>query len=275
MSDSSIPQKQCSRCRNFYPLGSFAHSSTGKYGCATYCRKCSAERKGRKYRPHCLMPDGMKQCTVCKEMKLLDEFKKHKPNKSGLSHKCKACGKAQDAKYLSEHREENKATSKARYYAKPEARAKYRIDNAEKIAAGKRDWRKRNPDKVKAHKKDSAKRHPESQARRLKRYNERHPEVQSMRVHVQNMRQRAKQMDDLFDWKRSELAAMYAEQEGKCAYCGISIYWSVPHDVHVDHIHPLSRGGTNELSNLCLSCQDCNFSKGNKTIPEWQAVRGW
>jgi 5-methylcytosine-specific restriction endonuclease McrA len=68
-----------------------------------------------------------------------------------------------------------------------------------------------------------------------------------------------------------DLRALYAEQCGYCAYCGIAL-----HDkYHVDHVQPLSRGGSNAPDNLLLTCQSCNLSKGSKTYAEWKAVRGW
>src|SRR5476649_2779049 len=44
-----------------------------------------------------------------------------------------------------------------------------------------------------------------------------------------------------------------------CRYCGAK-----PPDVvlHCDHVHPVSRGGKNELENLVTSCRDCNAGKG-------------
>lgn len=48
-----------------------------------------------------------------------------------------------------------------------------------------------------------------------------------------------------------------------CQYCGRK----APEVVfHVDHILPSSKGGTNSLTNLILSCDDCNIGKGNKII---------
>ena len=35
-------------------------------------------------------------------------------------------------------------------------------------------------------------------------------------------------------------------------------------ELEVDHIVPVSRGGTDELSNLRTLCKDCNTGKGNK-----------
>jgi len=50
----------------------------------------------------------------------------------------------------------------------------------------------------------------------------------------------------------------------KCAYCGKK---DIP--LEIEHIVPRSRGGSNRVSNLTLSCQDCNQKKGNKTAEEF------
>jgi len=50
----------------------------------------------------------------------------------------------------------------------------------------------------------------------------------------------------------------------KCAYCGNT---NVP--LEVEHIVPKSRGGTDRVSNLTISCRNCNLKKGDKTAEEF------
>jgi len=50
----------------------------------------------------------------------------------------------------------------------------------------------------------------------------------------------------------------------KCAYCGKK---NVP--LQVEHIIPKSRGGTNRVSNLTISCEKCNLKKDNQTAEEF------
>ena len=45
----------------------------------------------------------------------------------------------------------------------------------------------------------------------------------------------------------------------KCYYCGAK---DVP--LEKEHILPKSKGGTNRVSNLTISCRDCNIEKGNR-----------
>ena len=50
----------------------------------------------------------------------------------------------------------------------------------------------------------------------------------------------------------------------KCCYCGKE---NIP--LEIEHIIPKSRGGTNRVDNLCLSCRECNQKKGNMTAEEF------
>lgn len=52
---------------------------------------------------------------------------------------------------------------------------------------------------------------------------------------------------------------------GKCAACGRA------DGLVVDHIVPIVRGGSSEVSNLQALCAPCNRSKGRKLPAEWRA----
>jgi hypothetical protein len=45
-----------------------------------------------------------------------------------------------------------------------------------------------------------------------------------------------------------------------CVYCEETL---TPETVTIDHILPVSKGGTNDLSNLQPTCEPCNRAKGN------------
>jgi len=49
-----------------------------------------------------------------------------------------------------------------------------------------------------------------------------------------------------------------------CVYCGVR---DVP--MEVEHIVPKTRGGSNRVSNLTLSCQPCNQKKSDQTVAEF------
>jgi len=51
-----------------------------------------------------------------------------------------------------------------------------------------------------------------------------------------------------------------------CQYCG-----ETNGPLQCDHVIPVSRGGSNEESNLVTACKKCNQAKHNKTPEEWLA----
>lgn len=57
----------------------------------------------------------------------------------------------------------------------------------------------------------------------------------------------------------------------RCAYCSEELEAG---DTHVDHIVPLSRGGSSRPENLAVVCGPCNRSKHTKSLDEWMAERG-
>lgn len=54
---------------------------------------------------------------------------------------------------------------------------------------------------------------------------------------------------------------------GQCWYCGKKVN---PFFMHYDHIHPHSKGGSDEVENLALACPGCNWSKKDMTLAEWR-----
>lgn len=56
----------------------------------------------------------------------------------------------------------------------------------------------------------------------------------------------------------------------QCVYCGSREHLTI------DHYIPRSRGGTSDLENLVLACNDCNNAKGDKLPLEfvWSKTDG-
>jgi hypothetical protein len=55
---------------------------------------------------------------------------------------------------------------------------------------------------------------------------------------------------------------VYKRDKFKCVYCGVS---GSDAELQCDHLHPISKGGSNHASNLRTSCRKCNQAKGDKT----------
>jgi 5-methylcytosine-specific restriction endonuclease McrA len=51
--------------------------------------------------------------------------------------------------------------------------------------------------------------------------------------------------------------------DNRCEYCQIHQDDSPLAALHIEHIRPLKHGGSDDESNLCLACIDCNLHKGS------------
>ena len=63
--------------------------------------------------------------------------------------------------------------------------------------------------------------------------------------------------------KGCQIAKRFAEFSHCCAYCGAT------GDLHIEHVIPISKGGTHVLSNVVPACQSCNYSKLAKDAETW------
>lgn len=63
----------------------------------------------------------------------------------------------------------------------------------------------------------------------------------------------------------TECLAVFDRDGYRCLHCGTR------RRLTVDHIHPVSRGGTNDMSNLQTLCASCNSRKGERISVEDQA----
>lgn len=68
---------------------------------------------------------------------------------------------------------------------------------------------------------------------------------------------------NLAEWNKLRME-IFRRDGFRCTYCGV-----VGGKLECDHVVPVSKGGTNELSNLTTSCRSCNRSKKDKLLSEW------
>lgn len=73
-----------------------------------------------------------------------------------------------------------------------------------------------------------------------------------------------------YDVTQRDLCRLKWRQGNECAICTV-----IPISYHLDHIIPLSRGGTHGIGNLQWLCPPCNMRKGKKTMTELRKGGGW
>lgn len=62
-----------------------------------------------------------------------------------------------------------------------------------------------------------------------------------------------------------DVKALRLAQKNRCYWCECSL----ESGHHIDHIWPLSKGGSNGPENICLACPTCNLTKNAKTPLEF------
>jgi len=80
-----------------------------------------------------------------------------------------------------------------------------------------------------------------------------------------SLNNKAKRRNAIGKIKKKDIVFKLEIQQNLCywcmKFCGESY--------HVDHIVPISKGGSNESKNLCISCPDCNLEKKDKMPQDW------
>lgn len=185
-------------------------------------------------------------CTRCAESKAPSEFHKatgKKAPKHGFSMPCKACQRgvraAQQLKYRERHPERVKASLAAWRAKHPE----YERERAQRRYANDPKYRERVRESAKAF----AKLHPEYYRAAAKL-------------------RRARLSGVVCDLTDQETRELFEEYAGLCAYCHASA-------TTIDHVVPISAGGSHTKANLVPACKACNSSKHDKPLLVWLATR--
>jgi len=198
-------------------------------------------------------PEG-RVCTVCAEKKPWDAFHRHSRGVNGRHPTCGTCTAIRAAKY----REANRDSVRDRGAA---SKRKSRAERPEAERAATRAWRERNKDRVADKNRRYYLNNKERIQEAVRKYNATH--VGEAKAWQQNYRARKRaggslSGEDMRRVIRSSLTCFYCESE----------YTDMRRPT-VDHVVPLSRGGTNTASNLVSCCRSCNSRKKDRTLEEW------
>ena len=108
--------------------------------------------------------------------------------------------------------------------------------------------------------------HPAKAYAKVRRWILKNPERHSKLARLAWHRRRARKIGADGSHTREELNDLLLRQKGCCAYCGTS------QKLSIDHMTPLSRGGSDYISNIQWLCEGDNSRKKDKTDAE---ARAW
>lgn len=97
----------------------------------------------------------------------------------------------------------------------------------------------------------------------------RSPKIRAQSV-ARNARRRAIKTAPGGSFTSAQVAELYTKQRGRCANCGAKL----GDEYHRDHKAPLSKGGTNDITNIELLCGPCNLRKNAKDPVDWANENG-
>lgn len=191
-------------------------------------------------------PDGPTErlCRTCDETKSLEEFKRHRSKPAGRDYICKPCSAHKQAERLA---------------VDPEYRDKQREATSR--------WQKANPDRYRARTDDEiaavrARLRPGA----TKRCRKCRTLLPFGDFHVsRNMPDGLTSTCKACVVLRPYAIALPMWEEldtWQCIYCGHGFE-------HVDHVWPVSRGGTDEAHNLVPACAECNLKKNARDVVTW------
>lgn len=135
----------------------------------------------------------------------------------------------------------------------------YRLNEnvREKELISSRAWIKANPEKRREIKIRSYLKHAETERKRNVAYNKAHPEERRLA----KIRRRVRERGAAGSYTLKEFALICEKQGGKCAHCKKKC------KLTVDHIVPLSKGGTDFAYNIQGLCGSCNTQKLATILP--------
>ncbi len=281
--------KICTKCGTEKDLSNFVKSKLGKYGKSSQCKSCDKLRRSqhrveyseyaKQYRQanSQSIAESKKQWAIknkdrvaTKKKTWVEQNRDYVKNKAKMYH-----DKHRERRLLQlkEYRDKNKsriAEWKKQWVARNQdhvvTQSKlYRELHREQILQNHKIYRESNRASVSLRKKIWAQNNPIKASRIAKRYKQTQKGKNAAIKGNNTRRARLAKVEGTYSVKYIDM--LFENQLGKCVYCETKLITAGRDKYHIDHIFPISKGGSNWPENLQLLCKKCNLSKGSK-LPE-------
>lgn len=178
--------------------------------------------------------DGLRICKVCGEAKPDSEYHKDRVASDGLRAQCKPCRNGYMESYYQENIDERREAS--------------------------RSWRENNLEYARSY-----------ELLRYERDRDKRIELATRHTHIR----RARLAEVESDAGLTRLALRKRDGD-KCYYCHRVVDFSRAvgrnfHDLHatIEHLQPISRGGSHTFDNCVIACRSCNLTKNASDMDEF------
>ena len=190
--------------------------------------------------------------------KELSEFYVAVCNSDGRMGKCKACVKRRVRENRRERLEQYARYERARANLphRVEARRKYQEEHKEQIDEYKKRWRRENAQMVARRSREQYERHKHEIVARSKKWAEDNPEKVSNAKADNRRKRRAAKHASLGSFTAEEFEVLCERYGDRCLTCGRTEI-----RLEADHVVPLTRGGSHDISNIQPLCGTCNRRK--------------
>lgn len=248
--DSSIPQKVCLRCGHFQPITNFGKDKQRKDGLNPLCKPCNVNRvrEWRERNP---------------EKKKIQSRLEYERNSELI--------KKRSADWYSKNKDKAAENSKA-YRLKNRSiilrkKREYYAENKEIHAGRTRAYYQSHRSEIDIYKREWYDEHKLQISAKGKVYRVTHKdEIRAAKSNSKHTRRARLRFTESFFVPRELIEELYLRP---CGYCGLYL----ENQMQIDHIVPISRGGSHKIGNLITACPSCNMSKGSKMLTEWKHTR--
>lgn len=220
-------------------------------------------------------------CRVCERPCSIDDFYTRANGKRRTD--CKACFSARNKARRDFNLDAARAKQRERHHVRKndhayiQHRRDYDARNRDKILLGKAKYRATRRDELNAKQRERYRQNPDITTQSSRRWRAANRERKNASERARRMRnwERSSQLTRISKAKRRDhiAGARYrlCDWQALCAWLGgVCLCCHGAEPITVDHVIPLSRGGTNTIGNLQPLCDRCNKSKGARRTTDYR-----